>query len=247
MHVGILGPGRLGRSLALLFERAGLRVSLLGRGEAPRGDVLLLTVPDAAIGPTARSLSFTGVLLHCSGATGVEVLRPHLPAGSFHPLMTFPGPEIALPSLAEVPVALAGDPEAVAAGRALAASLGLSPFEVPGDRRLYHAAAVLAGNLSTVLLAEAARVLEAAGIPREEAARRVLPLAIASLENAEDDPVAALTGPVVRGDDAVLAAHRSALREAGLDDVEALYDALTDAARHLTRPPPLGSGRSDEP
>ena len=47
---------------------------------------------------------------------------------------------------------MAGDPEAVEAARALARLLGMEPIEV-SDRRLYHAAAVLAGSLVPTTLA----------------------------------------------------------------------------------------------
>lgn len=238
MRVGIIGPGRLGRSLAVLLERAGHAVEVAGRGGDPDADVVLLTVPDGALASAAAIVTRARVLLHCSGATGVEVLRPHRPAGSLHPLMTFPGPEVALPELSGVPAAVAGDPEAVRAAVALATSLGLRPFEVPGDRRLYHAAAVMAGNFATVLLAEASRVLAAAGVDPREAPGLLAPLAAESLRNAARDPAAALTGPVARGDDAVLRAHRQALTEAGLDDVAELYDLLTDRAHRLIRDKP---------
>ena len=233
MRVGIVGPGRLGRSLALLLERAGHRVEVAGRGGDPQADVVLLTVPDGEIATAAARITRAPVLLHCSGATGVEVLRPHRPAGSLHPLMTFPGPEISLPDLAGVPAAVAGDPEAVRVGTDLARSLGLRPFEVSGDRRMYHAAAVMAGNFATVLLAEASRVLAAAGVDPAEAPALLAPLALESLRNAAADPAAALTGPVARGDEAVLQGHREALGEAGLTDIRSLYDLLTASARRL--------------
>lgn len=234
MRVAILGPGRLGRSLSVLLGRAGVQVHLLGRGEAvPQVDVALLAVPDARIAEVAAALPAGPVVLHTSGASPVDPLRPHRPAGSFHPLMTFPGPEVSLPDLAGVPAALAGDPEAVDAGRWLAARLGMTPLLVPGDRRLYHAAAVMAGNFATVLLAEAAGVLSHAGVPADEARRALIPLAIQSLRNAASDPAAALTGPAARGDHGTIAAHRAALAEAGLADPLALYEALDRATRRL--------------
>ena len=79
--------------------------------------------------------------------------------------MTFPGPEIEVPELKGVAAAVDGDAEAREAAREIAGLLGMRAFEVPGDRRLYHAAAVIAGNYATVLLAEAASVLSAAGVP----------------------------------------------------------------------------------
>jgi predicted short-subunit dehydrogenase-like oxidoreductase (DUF2520 family) len=165
----IVGPGRLGRSVATLLERRQIPAQLIGRHDRiPRAALTYLTVPDREIGDAAARVPKGGVVLHASGATGVEVLRPHKKAGSLHPLMTFPGPEIALPS-GEIPAAIAGDPEAVAAGRKLAELLGFVPFEVQGDRALYHAAAVTAGNFATALLHEASTMLAAAGVPMADA------------------------------------------------------------------------------
>jgi predicted short-subunit dehydrogenase-like oxidoreductase (DUF2520 family) len=149
--------------------------------------------------------------------------------------MTFPGPEVAVPDLHGVPAAVAGDPEAVAIAEGLARDLGMVPFAVPGDRRLYHAAAVLAGNFATVLVGEAARALVAAGVSPEVAAGALLPLAVRSIDNVRHGASRALTGPVARGDEATLAAHRAALEEAGLSEVRALYDALLVAARRTAR------------
>jgi len=233
MRIGIVGPGRLGRSLAILLERAGHLVATSGRHGWPEADVVLLTVPDGAIAEAAARVQGTPVLLHCSGACRVDVLRPYRPAGSLHPLMTFPGPEVALPDLTGVPAAVAGDSAAVAAATSVATSLGMRPFLVPGDRRLYHASAVMAGNFATVLLAEAARVLTAAGVPAAEAPSILAPLAVQSLRNASDDPSTALTGPVARGDEATIERHRRALADAGLADVVALYELLTAHARRL--------------
>lgn len=233
-HVCLVGPGRLGRTLALCLRERGVAVTLLGRRDAPVASPLtLLTVPDREIAAAARAVPPGGVLLHCSGATELAPLRPHAPAGSFHPLMTFPGPEQQAPDLAGVPVALAGDPEAIAAGAALAELLGLRPFTVPGDRRLYHAAAVLAGNFAIALLAEASRALAGAGVPAEMAPALLAPLALTSLRNAASlGPAAALTGPVARGDTAVIEGHQTAL--ADLDgETRAVYDTLLTAARRL--------------
>jgi predicted short-subunit dehydrogenase-like oxidoreductase (DUF2520 family) len=234
MRVGIIGPGRLGRTLALLLADRGWTVDLRGgRVDVPLGEVVLLTVPDAAIAEVAARVPPGPIVLHCSGAAGIDVLRPHRPAGSLHPLMTFPGPEIAVPDLRGVAAAVAGDEEAQQAARAIAGSLGLVPIEVPGDRRLYHAAAVMAGNFATVLLADAASVLASAGVAPEIAASMLGPLAVASLRNALPDPARALTGPAARGDEATIAAHREALAREGLAGPLAVYDTMTSRARVL--------------
>ncbi len=232
-QVQVVGPGRLGRSLALALAARGVDVRVVGRGSAiSAAPLTLLTVPDRAIAEVAALAPPGGVLLHTSGATDIDALRPHRPAGSFHPLMSFPPPELSPPELQDVPVALAGDPEARAAGLWLAELLEMRPFEVPGDRRLYHASAVMAGNFATALLAEAAAVLALAGVPEDEAPALLAPLALASVRNAAAlGPSGALTGPVARGDEAVIQAHLEALER---DPARrATYAALLAAARRL--------------
>ena len=234
MRIAIIGPGRLGRSLHALWLRAGHEVVLLRDELPPPSDVVVLTVPDAAVGAVAAHLPPGPPLLHCAGALSHEVLRPHAPAGSLHPLMTFPGPEVHLPDLTDVPAALAGDPEAVQIAETLARDLGLDPFEVPGDRRLYHAAAVLAGNLSMVLLAEASAVLAAAGVPSSDAPRRLIPLVLRSVANAHRPLRTSLTGPIARGEIDTLLAHRKALDEHGMSAIREVYDILVRRAEvHL--------------
>ena len=234
MKIGILGPGRLGCSLARLVEAAGHTVDLRREG-VPQGDFLLLTVPDSRIAQVAAALPLSDrPVLHCSGTTPVEVLRPHCPAGSFHPLMTFPGVEVAVPDLSGVPAAIAGDEEAVVVATQLAETLLMRPIQVPGDRRLYHGAAVIAGNFATILLAEASRLLAAAGVPEEDAPSLLAPLAIQSLRNAADrGPAQSLTGPIARGDESTLAGHREAMKNAGFESLVPLYDAFVERGQAL--------------
>ena len=253
MHVAIVGPGRLGRSLHLLLGRAGVRTTLCSRSEPvpEAAEVVLLTVPDRAIAAAASAVPRGPTVLHCSGATGLDPLVGHVHAGSMHPLMTFPGPEVGLPDLTGVSAAIAGDPSALDAARWLCGELGLRPLPVPGDRRLYHAAAVLAGNFATVLMAEATRVLVEAGAPPDRAASALAPLALASIRGALPDPEAGLTGPAARGDTVTIEGHRAAL--AGLHDpaLLELYDRLTARAWSLAgntgSPPGVDQAEGDGP
>lgn len=235
MHVALVGPGRLGRTLASLLPDAGHTVSLCGRDTPiPHADVVWLTVPDAAIAEASARVPAGPIVIHASGATDLTPVAGHARHGSVHPLMTFPGPEHGLPDLHGVAAAIAAsDPATAEVLTGLARDLGLTPVEVPGDRRLYHAAAVLAGNAATVLLAEAGRILAAAGVPEAQGRALLLPLAQRSLDAALNDPAGALTGPVARGDDAVLDAHRAALDAAGLPELAELHRVLMDHARRL--------------
>lgn len=244
-RVTIIGPGRLGRSLALLLERAGVRVRLAGRGAHPTDGIVLLTVPDAAIAEVARAVPPGPAVLHCSGATDLTPVAHHHPHGSLHPLMTFPGPEVALPDLHGIPAAIAGDGAGLRIASELARVLGLQAVEVPGDRRLYHAAAVLAGNGATVLLAQARRALIAAGVAPDRAASLLIPLVLRSVSHADPDPVTALTGPIARGDTPTLAAHLAGLEAAELRDVARLHRAVVDAAESLLAEADSGSPDND--
>ncbi len=228
----IVGPGRLGRSAHQILSEAGHPVVLVGRHDPiPAARLTWLTVPDRAVAAAAQAVPAGGVVLHASGALDVDVLRPHPKAGSLHPLMSFPGPELDLPT-GTVPAAIAGDEDARIAAHGLAEKLGFTPFTVGGDRRLYHAAAVIAGNFATTLLVEAGRALSACGVSEPEARRLLAPLATTSLTNTIASGADALTGPVARGDDDIIAAHQSALDE--LDPkLGALYEALTRATRQV--------------
>ncbi len=231
MRLAIVGPGRLGRSLDVLWRRAGHDVTLVGRGVVvpDDADAVLLAVPDRALPEVATTIAPYHTLLHASGASALDVLGNRTHRGSLHPLMTFPGPDVAMPDLTGVAAAVDGSDDAtVTLTTSLARDLGLRPVRVPGDRRLYHASAVIAGNFATLLLVEAGRVLAAAGVDPREARAMLAPLAVQSLLNGVDDPARAITGPAARGDHAVLDAHRAALRDAGLADALAVYDLLSE-------------------
>lgn len=244
MRWAIVGNGRLGRTLVALLPAIGHSTVTIGREGAIPADVdgVLLCVPDNTVAEVAFRVPPDRVVLHCSGALDLDVLGTRVHRGSLHPLMTFPGPEIAIPDLRGVPAAVAGTPTGLAAATNLARDLGMEPFEVPGDRRLYHAAAVMAGNFGTVLLGEAADVLVAAGIPFERAISLLVPLAVRSVENARFGLAQAITGPIARGDEPTLDAHRRAMDDHGLPEVRALYDTLVKRARRRLPSPPRTGG-----
>src|SRR5207248_2101782 len=81
---------------------------------------------------------------------------------------------------------------------------------VPEERRpLYHAALSHAANHLNTLVADAADLLRASGVQDPSAV--LGSIARAALDNAIASGTAALTGPVVRGDVATVAAHLDAL------------------------------------
>jgi len=237
MHstIAIVGRGRLGPALAGALSAAGHSVAgPLGRGADGTGaDVVLLCVPDGEIAAAAKAIGPRNGLLvgHCSGATGLDVLAPHEAFG-LHPLMAVTGPGAAF---AGAGAAVAGTTaRAEATARRLAESLGMAPFAVADeDRAAYHAAASIAANFVTALEAAAERLAATAGVPRDA----LVPLVRAAVENwAALGARAALTGPIVRGDEAVVARQRDAVAERTPELLD-LFDALAAATRDLARVP----------
>lgn len=178
----------------------------------PGTTILILAVPDAALGDVAYDMSVAGpappgcVALHLSGALSTDVLAPlHLKGyavGSLHPLQAVADPWHGGEHLVGSAFALAGEPAALVAGRRLVAGLGGFPLVIPPVfRSLYHAAAVMASNYVVALTAAAARMLGEAGVGEAEALRALLPLLRGTLDNIEKLGIrAALTGPIARGD-----------------------------------------------
>jgi predicted short-subunit dehydrogenase-like oxidoreductase (DUF2520 family) len=227
-HIAIVGRGRMGRTLSVMLSEAGLAVS----GPHPRdfrGDesaVVLLCVPDAEIGAAAAAIAPRPGLLvgHCSGATGLGALAGHEAFG-LHPLMTVTG--VRAP-LAGAGCAVAGTTErALRTARELAALLRMRPVAIAdGDRATYHAAASMASNFLVTLECAAERLAATAGLGRAELA----PLVRATADNWARDGAAALTGPIARGDERTVAAHREAIGERAPELLE-LYDVLARATR----------------
>ena len=237
MHstIAIVGRGRLGPALAGALSAAGWSVAgPLGRGADGAGaDIVLLCVPDGEIGAAAQAIPARDGLLvgHCSGATGLDVLAPHEGFG-LHPLMTVTGPGAAF---AGASAAVAGTTDrADATAHRLAESLGMTPFAVAdADRAAYHAAASIAANFLTTLEAAAERLAATAGVPRDA----LVPLVRAAVDNwAALGGRDALTGPIVRGDEATVAGQRAAVAER-TPELLALFDALAAATRDLAQVP----------
>lgn len=219
-----------------------------------RSELVLLTVPDDALAPLVSGLAELGVwqsgqiVLHTSGRYGVDVLAPARAAGviplAVHPAMTFTGTSLDLARLSGCSFAVTAPPAVLPIGQALVVELGGEPVVLEEEARgLYHAALAHGANHLVVLVAQAAQALAAAGVP--DPGRMLAPLLEAALDGAlrSESPsatdamrgpgaVAALTGPVRRGDAGTVARHVEAL--AGLAAREGTPD-VPDTYRVLAR------------
>ena len=214
--VNVIGAGRVGSAVVARLRERGVAV----RGDG--ADLVLLCVPDTAIATVARGVEPGPWVAHVSGATPLAALDPHTRRFGVHPLQTFTrarGPEQLDGAFAAV---TAESEEARERGLWLARTLGLQPFDLDDAARpLYHAGAAIASNYLVTLHRAAVRALAAAGVPAEA----LVPLMRRTIENGFE-----LTGPIARGDRAVVASHLAALRR-DLPDLEPLYRTLAEATR----------------
>lgn len=255
MDIALIGPGRAGTALALSLAHVGHRiVAVAGRApdapstiaaasrlgaaalpidEAPRGaELVVIATPDAVIESAASAIAPAlepgALVIHLSGARGLEALTPIVTArtdvqiGALHPLQTLPYSDT---SIAGAWAAVAGPPLVTE----LAETLGMHPFVVAeADRAAYHAAAVVASNHLVALLGQVQRIAERVGVPL----RAFESLVRAAVDHTFDlGPEAALTGPVARGDVVTVTRHLEAIP----DDERRAYMAMADAARRLAR------------
>jgi predicted short-subunit dehydrogenase-like oxidoreductase (DUF2520 family) len=170
--------------------------------------------------------------LHSSGALSSRELDPLRRAGaavaSAHPLMTFvPG---AHPSLTGVPFAMEGDAAATRVARRIVRELGGETFALPASRKAaYHTWATLTSPLLLAFLVTLEEAARAAGLTRQDARRKSLPIIRQTLENySRLGPAQSFSGPLIRGDTATVAKHLAVLKkQPGAREV---YVALARAA-----------------
>lgn len=250
----VASPASAGSSVELLgyVGRSAAAVAAAGAGAAlqpadlRRAHLVVFAVPDAQLADVlAAALQAGGarpcaLWLHTSGRHGLEVFpaaarEAGLRLGALHPATPVPDAQHGARHLAGAPAVLLADPRAERLLLRFANLLGMQPLPVqPGDRRVYHAACALAANGVTALRALVDAVLAASGgLPADSAARLADHLMTAALAACrERGPVAALSGPVRRGDRDTLAVHLAALAASAPQALLA-YRALMQAALPL--------------
>lgn len=257
-RVAVVGPGRVGLSLARALVARGDTVAVLGRQAqalpeplAPASphwesilgasDLIVIAVPDDAIGAVALRLARSNAMgdrhavLHTSGlhdrSSLVALDASGAALGSWHPLQTFTVATGDPDRLAGAPAIVEGDARALAAAHALSQQLGMTPVvELTADRKAsYHAAAVFASNYVVVLADIAERLARDADDDWPDGLFQ--PLMRQTVANLAAGPAAALTGPVRRGDAGTVERHLQALE--GQERI--LYLVLAREALRIAR------------
>lgn len=230
----MLGSGNVATHLANALARAGHRIvqvysrnienaSLLAHPLGAQAiddlrhldtvvDMVILAVSDDAIPSVAEQLprTLSGVVVHTSGTTPMDVLQPFSRHGVFYPLQTFSKSKAV--DFRSIPLALeASDDASMAQLEAVAKGISDAAFACDSAQRLaLHVAAVFACNFTNHLYAVAAALLERNGLAFDlikplvmETAQKIMAL----------DPAQVQTGPAVRGDQKTMDKHLEFLKK----------------------------------
>lgn len=231
----VLTRSRASAAEAVEFIGAGHAV---GRLEEMRGaDVWMIATRDDAIVPSCMTLAASGkvtpgaIVFHVSGATPSSDLRPVEEKGalvaSVHPVKTFTDAGQAVESFPGTFCGAEGDAEALKVLRPAFERIGARVFEIaPEMKPVYHAGGVFACNYLAVLIEAALRAHEKAGIPRATSLAALEPLVRETVDAIfARGPARALTGPISRGDAAIVKRQLASVR-AWDHEMSELYRSL---------------------
>jgi predicted short-subunit dehydrogenase-like oxidoreductase (DUF2520 family) len=228
--VAFIGAGRAAESLATMRP----------------ADLWMLATPDSELPSAAARLAASGrlragdLVFHCSGALASSELRASFMAGvhvaSVHPLKTFADPQDAARTFAGTYCVAEGDAAALSTLKPAFEQIGARVSEIdPQHKTIYHAASVIVSNYLTALLEAGLQCYEKAGLPRDTAAAMMAPLVRETVDNIfKLGTVKALTGPIARGDAAVVERQVRAL-QAFDPRIADVYRALGRLAVDLSR------------
>ncbi len=209
-------------------------------------DVFLVATADDSLAAVAAALAASTalrggeVVFHASGATPSSVLEPVRRRGaviaSVHPVLSFANPERALGAFRGSWCGMEGETAALERLRPAFEALGARLFAVDAAAKThYHAAAVFACNYLPTLLECALRAYARAGIDRVTGMAILEPIMRATLDNLfRHGPAAALSGPLARGDHALVARQLAALH-ASDPALAAVYRELAAVTLELSR------------
>jgi len=208
-----------------------------GAGAASEADVILITTKDGQIKLACDYLAERNAIkpshtvIHMSGAASLELLSSARAAGakiaSLHPIQSFANIELAIERLPGSYFGLTAEGAARDVALEIARDLDGKVVEIADDDKpLYHAAACVASNYLVTLLHLAEEIYGAAGFKGDIAVEAMMPLVKGTLSNIESvGTIAALTGPIARGDVKIIEQHLERLSGMGQDTVN-IYKAL---------------------
>ena len=271
VSTGFIGAGTTGTALAVRLSQAGwpvvgvasrtpssaqklaalvpaCRVYHTAEELAHAVELVFITTHDDAIGEVCHAVKWReeNAVVHCSGAHSLDILesakKRGAAVGSFHPLQTFADIHQAIENLPGSTFALEAEEPLLSTIKELASVLNGDCVELkPGDKVLYHAAAVFACNYLVTLVKLAVDLWRDFGVSSKDAIHALLPLLQGTISNIGNVGLPdCLTGPVARGDLGTIERHLNAL-EAKDAALLATYEELA----LQTIPIALAKGRID--
>ena len=200
-------------------------------------DAVFITTPDDVIADVAETIALNGgfkkgaSVMHCSGSLPSTLLLKVKEAGVFigsmHPLQSFAGADSGGNPFESIVMSVEGDEVPVALALAVASDLGAKGITIDTHAKtMYHAAAVVASNCFVAVQDMAWQFIQDAGVAEKDAWSVLGPLIEGTLANIKKvGPVAALTGPIARGDVATIDTHLNKIADMQ-PRLEPLYKAL---------------------
>jgi len=244
LEIGFIGAGTVATALATRLSQKGAKIIAVSSrsltsaerlaGSLPRcypysspqevadaAELIFITTPDDAIAEVANEVHWHPgkSVVHCSGAHSLDVLNSAKQAGantgSFHPLQTFASIKQAVENLPGSTFALEAEEPLLSTLKELTSLLAGEWIELkPGDKVIYHAAAVFACNYMVTLVKLATELWQTFGVPPEKATRALIPLLQGTVNNIGNIGLPdCLTGPISRGDLGTISKHLTALKD----------------------------------
>jgi predicted short-subunit dehydrogenase-like oxidoreductase (DUF2520 family) len=241
--VGFIGAGKVGAALAARLFKGGYPVIAVFDTDTPSAQKLanlvpgcqlqknaqqiadnaehvFITTPDDFIHKVASELIWRPEqnVVHCSGAASIDILEPSersgAMVGSFHPCQAFASVEQAIENLPGSTFAIEAQGSLLDILKDMASSIGCEWIVLkPGDKALYHTAAVFVSNYSVALLKVATDLFQDFDVSPAQATKILMPLIQGNLNNMKNLGLPqCLTGPIARGDIGTIEKHISTLK-----------------------------------
>lgn len=270
--IGFIGAGTVGTALAARLREKGYTVTAVAsrtpasaerladmvdgcqvkdtpQSVAEAAEIVFITTPDDVIPRIAAQVKWHSgqSVAHCSGADSLDILEPATitgaRAGAFHPLQTFASINHAMENIPGSTFAIEAEEPLLSTLKEMALALNGRSIELkPGDKVLYHAAAVFACNYLVTLVKMGTDLWQTFDVSSDEATQAMLPLLRGTINNLDNIGLPnCLTGPIARGDLGTIKKHLAAL--------ETRAPALLPSYRELGRqtiPIALAKGKIDE-
>jgi predicted short-subunit dehydrogenase-like oxidoreductase (DUF2520 family) len=242
--VGFIGAGKVGTALAARLFQGGYSVigvadvnitsavefaELVPNSQvfrsaqevADSAEFIFITTPDDVIPKVASALTWRPgqKVVHCSGAASLDILEPAersgAMVGSFHPCQAFASVDQAIKNLPGSTFAIEAQGALLDILKEMASTIGCDWIVLkPGNKALYHAAAVFASNYFVTLLKAATDLFQNLDVPPHQSTKILMPLIQGNITNINTIGLPhCLTGPIARGDLSTIEKHIFALTE----------------------------------